>query len=44
KNIPIVLIHSNKGELYAIYAICPHQRGNLAYGALGGLTEAKPTG
>lgn len=44
KNIPIVLIHSNRGEFYAIYAICPHQRGNLGYGALGGLTEASQPG
>ena len=44
KNIPIVLIRSNTGEFYAIYAICPHQRGNLAYGALGGLTEASEPG
>ena len=44
KNIPIVLIHSNQDEFYAIYSICPHQHGNFGYGALGGLTAASEPG
>ena len=44
KNIPVLVIHSKKGEFYAIYRICPHQRSDLAYGALGGLTDATQPG
>ncbi|GCE30367.1 hypothetical protein KDA_58510 [Dictyobacter alpinus] len=44
KNIPITLIHSEHGEFYAIYSICPHQRGPLGEGTLTGLTEANQPG
>ena len=44
KNVPIVVVHSQKGTFYAIYRICPHQRGDLNYGALGGLTDATQPG
>ncbi len=40
KNFPVVVVHSKKGEFYAIYGFCPHQRSLLGQGILGGLTEA----
>lgn len=44
KNIPIVVVHSQKGEFYAIYGMCPHQRSPLLAGVLGGLTVAEQAG
>jgi len=44
KNLPVVVVHSKKGEFYAIYGICPHQRSLLGQGVLGGLTEAGAPG
>lgn len=44
KNIPLVLVHSKQGKLYAIYGFCPHQRSPLAAGVLGGLTVAAGPG
>ncbi len=44
KNIPLVVVHSAAGEFYAIYGFCPHQRGPLVEGVLGGLTVADQAG
>ena len=44
KNIPMIVVHSQEGSFYAIYRICPHQRGDLYYGLLGGLTDAMQPG
>ena len=44
KNVPVVVVHSQQGEFYAIYGVCPHQRGPLGAGVLGGLTEAAQPG
>ena len=40
KNIPLIVVHSQRGEFHAIYGLCPHQRGALAAGILGGQTQA----
>jgi nitrite reductase (NADH) small subunit len=39
-----VVVHSKKGEFYAIYGLCPHQHSVLAAGTLGGLTVAEQPG
>ncbi|HEX4203407.1 MAG TPA: Rieske 2Fe-2S domain-containing protein [Ktedonobacteraceae bacterium] len=44
KNIPLVVIHSARDEFYAIYRFCPHQRGDLFTGILGGQTVASQPG
>ncbi len=44
KNIPVIVVHSQAGAFYATYRICPHQRGDLDYGLLGGLTDANTPG
>ncbi len=44
KNVPVVVVHSQQGQFYAIYGLCPHQRGPLGAGVLGGLTEAAQPG
>jgi len=44
KNMPIVVVHSKQGKFYAIYGVCPHHRGPLAAGVLGGKTEATQPG
>lgn len=44
KQIPLVVIHSKAGEFYAIYRFCPHQRGDMGRGILGGLTQAEQAG
>ncbi|GHO88465.1 Rieske (2Fe-2S) protein [Dictyobacter formicarum] len=44
KNIPVVVVHSEHDEFYAIYGICPHQRSPLGEGTLVGLTEATQPG
>jgi 3-phenylpropionate/trans-cinnamate dioxygenase ferredoxin subunit len=44
KNFPIVLTHSQQGEFYAIYGLCPHQRAPLGEGVLGGLSAAGQPG
>lgn len=44
KNIPVVVIHNQKGEFYAIYDRCPHQRAVLSDGKLCGLTVADQPG
>lgn len=44
KNIPILVVHSQQGNFYALYGICPHQRCAFRYAALGGLTTASQAG
>jgi nitrite reductase (NADH) small subunit len=44
KNLPIMVIHSQQGEFYAVYDRCPHQRAPLSEGVLGGLTAATQPG
>ena len=44
KNISVLLVHSETDEFYALYRICPHQRGDFNYGALVGLNEAEQAG
>ncbi|SRR5579883_898096 len=44
KNIPLLVVHSKKGDFYALYRFCPHQRGDLSAGILGGLTQAAQAG
>jgi 3-phenylpropionate/trans-cinnamate dioxygenase ferredoxin subunit len=44
KNVPVVVVHSQQDEFYAIYGLCPHHRGPLGAGVLGGLTEAAQPG
>jgi nitrite reductase (NADH) small subunit len=44
KNIPIVVVHSEKDQFYAIYERCPHQGVSLCAGTLGGETVAAEPG
>lgn len=44
KNIPLVIVHAQSGEFFAIYRFCPHQRGDFSAGILGGLTAASEAG
>jgi nitrite reductase/ring-hydroxylating ferredoxin subunit len=44
KNIPILLVHKQESEFYAIYRICPHQHADFIYSELGGITEASQPG
>jgi nitrite reductase/ring-hydroxylating ferredoxin subunit len=44
KRIPVVIAHSKEGTFYAFYGFCPHQRGPLGAGVLGGLTVAGEPG
>ena len=44
KNIPLLIVRSKEGSFYALYRFCPHQRGDLSSGILGGLTQADEPG
>jgi nitrite reductase (NADH) small subunit len=44
RQIPIVLVHSQDDTFYAVYGLCPHQRGPLAEGLLTGTTIETPQG
>ena len=44
KNIPLLIVHSNEGKLYAVYGYCPHQHAPLCKGVLGGITVADQPG
>jgi nitrite reductase (NADH) small subunit len=44
KNVPIVVVHSQQGQFYAVYGRCPHQHGALGEGVLGGQTVAAQPG
>ena len=44
KNHPIMVVHSQQGDFYAIYDRCPHQHAALSEGILGGLTYAAQPG
>jgi len=44
KNVPLVVVHSQQGEFYALYDHCPHQRVPLSDGVLCGVTSAAQAG